>query len=888
MELNIHKKTTKGWQSERFCKFPQTLILQLERKSDIKHIQILSHQAKISRKIEIFVGKGPQQIDQDEIDWQQNQIKWQQLGYLNLNNNERSQWRVRELTSVYINCQGNYLKFLLNQGHVNSLNLYNQVGVVALNVLGSTIEKNPVDDLQFDMEFDETTAAQIREFTKAKQKAVAIEDFDEAKRLKLAIEHLKMAGSKLAALERQKKQAVLKEDFDTAKRVKYEIESIRTQMTGNPRRGAEMKVRALSRTADLVDQNMGMEQPWQQPSGHAHPYHPQQMQQPRQQRWQQPQHHPIKQYNPNQAVVHNNDRNWRSGINNNSYNPGWPSADGDDGSPPRREAGGPGRARLPAAGYHISGLRNNPQHDSPKEPVDARKHQSFQDDDGERQPRPIKSREIRKHPVAPFDEPIRPKGSPGSLDESNPFGGKAPKQRDDSEAPAPLSQSVLKAKEPAVRCFGEKLMSYIYSKVWNHRNTGLKKLQSNWEDNHFQRNEKTAFKLTVEIANEALQDRVATVVTTGTEIITYLWESHSGCISADVSYKFMSTISDNLVKQLSSFNARVAQGCKNCLIYLGEQPKLGPKLIFTSLLKKMTGKKNARKGRKLEENAKLLGRKGEIIGKMLEQKLPKSISVTEIMGVVLKMLQHKDGKVREVGASLATELYDSHPHKVTPMLDCLNDFMKETLNQAFLERTGASNVLERAEPSQKEQNRPSKTMAQVFTNDKVNRKKKKTKKKTRRKKAAPKPVVEPKQEEFHEPEIENDYDDEVTDRCNFCGLQDPAFAEDEKNLDFHFWQCPMLVECNHCSQLIDIPSLWAHLLDECEEAPKHQACPRCVQPIPVTKMEEHLHMEPQCRVAKPKDQANRCPLCLEDIEPNEEGWNYHILIDRCQQNQEAQ
>merc|ERR1739838_1157819 len=166
------------------------------------------------------------------------------------------------------------------------------------------------------------------------------------------------------------------------------------------------------------------------------------------------------------------------------------------------------------------------------------------------------------------------------------------------------------------------------------------------------------------------------------------------------------------------------------------------------------------------------------------------------------MLQHKDGKVREVAVRLTTELYDGYSHKITPMLDGLNDFMKETLNQAFLERTGASNVLERAEPSIKEQNRPSKTMAKVYSNDKASRKKKK-KKKTRRRKAASKPVVEHKLEEFNEPEIENDYDDEVMDRCNFCGLQDPAFAEDEKNLDFHFWHCPMLVECNHCSQLID-------------------------------------------------------------------------------------
>jgi len=163
------------------------------------------------------------------------------LGYLNLNDNEKSQWRVRELTSVYINCKGNYLKFVLHHGHVNSLNLYNQVGIVALNVLGSAIEKNPIDNLEFDMEFDETTAAQIREFTKAKQKAVQIEDFDEAKRLKFAIEHLKKAGSKLASLERQKKQAVAEEDFDAAKRLKYEIQSIRTRMTGNPTVNGEMK-----------------------------------------------------------------------------------------------------------------------------------------------------------------------------------------------------------------------------------------------------------------------------------------------------------------------------------------------------------------------------------------------------------------------------------------------------------------------------------------------------------------------------------------------------------------------------------------------------------------------------------------------------------------------
>lgn len=47
-ELNVHGPTVQGWQSPRFCTYPQEIIVQLESRSRICKIQILSHQFLIA------------------------------------------------------------------------------------------------------------------------------------------------------------------------------------------------------------------------------------------------------------------------------------------------------------------------------------------------------------------------------------------------------------------------------------------------------------------------------------------------------------------------------------------------------------------------------------------------------------------------------------------------------------------------------------------------------------------------------------------------------------------------------------------------------------------------------------------------------------------------
>jgi len=222
-ELNTHSPHTRGWQSARFCEFPQELGLALTQPGRLTQVQLLSHQCKIATKIELYVGNGPSYAD----------ANWRRLGYLSLDDNSRSDYQARELKSVYIDAAGSFLKLLVHKCYMNKHNIFNQVGVVAINLLGENVagggaqsaalqygaggmdsyggqhphggsqyggpggasvgigpgaarHGGPMDDLSFDMNLDPESAQRIRQIVAAKERAVANEDYDAAKRLKVA------------------------------------------------------------------------------------------------------------------------------------------------------------------------------------------------------------------------------------------------------------------------------------------------------------------------------------------------------------------------------------------------------------------------------------------------------------------------------------------------------------------------------------------------------------------------------------------------------------------------------------------------------------------------------------------------------------------------------
>ena len=217
----------------------------MEGEIKLNQLQILSHQSKISTKVEIYLGRGDSY----------HSATFKRLGYLSLDNNERSSYQARELKTVFIDKVGKFLKLIVNENHVNKLNIYNQVGIVALSVMGNDdsvsneydesnvnrsapaikrdypkASNNPYYDLSVDINLDPQTANKLRQLADAKARAIQVEDYLTAKQIKISEEEVKTLGSKLAQLDMAKSEAVSREDYDLAKELKDEADDLRHQI----------------------------------------------------------------------------------------------------------------------------------------------------------------------------------------------------------------------------------------------------------------------------------------------------------------------------------------------------------------------------------------------------------------------------------------------------------------------------------------------------------------------------------------------------------------------------------------------------------------------------------------------------------------------------------
>jgi centrosomal protein CEP104 len=115
---------------QRFCLFPLEIVIQFEKRTLLNKVQLLSHQYLIASKIELFIGDTPDGSGSFET------AKYTRLGFIELSSNERTEHKARELKSIHVDAEGTFLKFVMHKNYVNKLNLYNQVGLVALNVIG--------------------------------------------------------------------------------------------------------------------------------------------------------------------------------------------------------------------------------------------------------------------------------------------------------------------------------------------------------------------------------------------------------------------------------------------------------------------------------------------------------------------------------------------------------------------------------------------------------------------------------------------------------------------------------------------------------------------------------------------------------------------------------
>eukprot|EP00050_Salpingoeca_kvevrii_P002330 m.190977 g.190977 ORF g.190977 m.190977 type:complete len:1120 (-) comp10589_c1_seq3:1602-4961(-) len=257
-ELEIQTVYTKGWQSPRFCTWPQEIVLRLDRIMRVRKIQLLAHQYKISTKVEIFVGMAAD-VEQPCF----SDCEFERLGHVSFSDNKASEYKSRELKSVHVDVIGQFVKFVLRKNHVNHLNLYNQVGMVAINIIADVIDTNRgASDLTGGMLNASSSAAAgmhrgslsqgpgprqrnatapdlsgvdaiIREFLPRRQsESATLGLINQPARIgtmdDLGFDILLDPETRnlIADLVQQKKEAIEREDYKRAKKLKFQIEGL--------------------------------------------------------------------------------------------------------------------------------------------------------------------------------------------------------------------------------------------------------------------------------------------------------------------------------------------------------------------------------------------------------------------------------------------------------------------------------------------------------------------------------------------------------------------------------------------------------------------------------------------------------------------------------------
>ncbi|XP_078696734.1 centrosomal protein of 104 kDa-like isoform X3 [Branchiostoma floridae x Branchiostoma belcheri] len=886
-ELETHAPTVNGWVTSRFCLYPQELVLKLNERVRIRKLQLLSHQYLIATKVEFFVGEG----NRDSLGALHGN-NFSRLGYVSLSDNEKTGYRARELKSVHVDCYGQFIKIILHKNYINRFNLFNQVGLVAINIIGENKDPHvqekplptkkisfselqpvsseytdpamwglvnrpdyisPMDDLAFDMYQDPEVAQIIRKLDAKKAEAVRQERYDHAKKLKQAVVDLQKVGERLGKYEVEKRRAVENEDYDLAKMKKVQMEEYR------------LKVYQQLELHNLLDNK---------------PTRPRNEPPPPQPR------PPPREPDPPPPQ------------------PRTPPPPAQDQSPRIREN--------PAPNQSGEGLQ---------EPVTQ---QSYEE-------RPIPT--LRKQPAAaaaPDPEPD--------------FYATAAEPEDTQispreEEPEPMSEKNMREASAVIDVYGLPLVAGAYSKNWAHREDALLKVYKEMTEMGADtpRDQcKSKLRAAIFLVQRSIKDKVFAVFSASLKLLKMILEDYipkHKLGKADITYCVDKTM-PNLLAKTGDSAARQRVAALNYIQDMAQFKDVKPTHLVPH---------HATQAFKLTIPARLALSRVELVERLLKDlglEKNSGLTVDSVMKFVVPALDHTAGEVRDAAMRVILDLYKAVG---TPVRDYLPPDDQATRKKPLYKNifdsfdridgkpTEAELKAQKQAAEKKKQEEIEQLQAQIAqlkdlqanigkedeeggpskgqldlsrqsttlsnTNSKVplgdiniqinvvqkdeGKEEQKTKPPTTHSKHRPPPR---EKSTLNAPsEAGDDVSSLMENMCIFCGERNESFTEE--GLDLHYWKsCPMLRRCQHCKQVVEIAGLTEHLLTECDQSDNFQQCPRCTEAIPKEEYDEHNRLK-QCVVAKPEKVANHCPLCHQNIPPGEEGWKTHLMgKDGCKNN----
>ncbi|XP_014263009.2 centrosomal protein of 104 kDa isoform X2 [Maylandia zebra] len=842
-ELMVHAPTVNGWRSSRLCSYPQHITLQLVERSRVRKLQLLAHQYMISTKVEFYIGDTLPETSSPGFPRQLHR-----LGYVSLSDNEKTGFKARELKSVHVDAVGTYLRITFHRNYGNRYNHHNQVGLVAINVLGDALDGNafntipsreqliehylnstqleaalestfmgkcesisPLDDLAFDMYQDPEVAHIIRLLDQKKQEMVRQEKYEEAKNLKQAIADLQKVGERLARYDVEKRCAIEKEDYDLAKKKKELMEEYRKSVYQQLEVHNLLDMTMVTRAAESTLAQYSP--PVLSSSGRSSVYTK-----------------PLvstdtisKGKNPD---IHKNQQLAEESITSNlSSQPDTPCT--------------------PAAVLKI---------DVTSVPYDERPLPALQ-----RKDQPLEATQSPAEEHSPISEVQR-----------------TPQSTEMSGEPEPLTEKVLREAGLSIEVFGESLVAGVYSKTWCYRVDALlsvyKKLLevSPTTPKEELRN---MIRAAVFLVKKALLDKVTSVLHASLKLLRLMLSQlipGVGLGRAEVTHCLEQTF-PNLLARTGDSTTRVRATVSAFIQEIAVLKDVRAlQMIPGELVKPF---KSNFPSRLAESRAELLEKllielgtenSGFTLENVMTERSAVLIYLPPNDAAVRKNFLYKnlfDGFAKIDGKLVETQTLKKGGGQPDGQKE------KEEIHSLQEQLAALKEITERGNES---------TKGQIAKRE-VHKAEKDSQK------AGKGTVTKGSQNKRMESCNVQQSINCLDNLCIFCGKKDESFTED--GLDLHYWKhCPMLQRCDECRQVVEIASLTEHLLGECENRSKFSQCPLCSEAVASEDLVHHAQ-GPGCNPPVLGKSSNHCPLCHNNFTPGEEAWKAHLMgREGCKQN----
>uniref|UniRef100_A0A8C2V9U8 Centrosomal protein of 104 kDa n=1 Tax=Chinchilla lanigera TaxID=34839 RepID=A0A8C2V9U8_CHILA len=838
-ELMIHAPTVSGWRSPRFCQFPQEIVLQMVERCRIRKLQLLAHQYMISSKIEFYISES---LPEYLVPYQAERFR--RLGYVSLCDNEKTGCKARELKSVYVDAVGQFLKLIFHQNHVNKYNVYNQVALVAINIIGdpadfgdesntTSREKlmdhylghnpedpalegtysgksdyiSPLDDLAFDMYQDPEVAQIIRRLDERKREAVQRERYDHAKKLKQAIADLHKVGERLGRYEVEKRCAVEKEDYDLAKEKKQQMARYRAQVY------EQLALHGLLQGEPEVQRPLNL---------------------------------------PLQPLVHAGSPRCRKPI---------PSLPRPEETVPENQLADPLLPEQP-----VSCALTPPRCSAADQPPPAM-GPALQ---STAEVLPYDERPLPTAHKQPGDALLEPEVGEADASDTR-RGGLAGE-------PEPLTEKALREASTAIDALGESLVAGAYSKTWSCREDALLALYKKLMEMPAgtpKEDAKNTLRAAVFLIRRAIKDIVTSVFQASLKLLKvlvtqYIPKHKLGKL--ETSHCVERTL-PALLARTGDSSARLRITASNFIQEMALCKEVRALQVIPSYLVQPL-KPNC--------SAHLAMSQVDLLARLLRDlgTAGSGFTVDSVMKFAVSALEHRVYEVRETAVRVILDMYAEHQALVLEYLPPDNSSLRRNLLyksifEGFARIDGRPThaelraqkraATEEAEKQKKEEVKALQGQLAALKGTQAEGKES----------AAEKPRNQGRPQGWAPSHRCSGFSRSL---CIFCGERSEAFTEE--GLDLHYWKhCLMLTRCGHCRQVVEIASLTEHLLTECDSKDAFGKCYRCSEAIPKEELPRHIKAKCWPGPAHPRPQklANRCPLCHENFTPGEEAWKAHLM-----------